>query len=86
MHKFMQCYRKKCGELGIDVLKVIKELYELYDSGEIENIPKFHLWDELGWAGTRAIMDSLREAVYPHCVSIRLWQTACEDEGVRAIC
>jgi Ran GTPase-activating protein (RanGAP) involved in mRNA processing and transport len=23
---------------------------------------------------------------YPHCASIRLWQTACEDEGVRSIC
>ena len=23
---------------------------------------------------------------YPHCTSIRLWQTNCEDEGVRSIC
>ena len=23
---------------------------------------------------------------YPHCSSIRLWKTYCEDEGVRAIC
>lgn len=23
---------------------------------------------------------------YPHCHSIRLWKTFCEDEGVRAVC
>jgi hypothetical protein len=23
---------------------------------------------------------------YPHCRSIRLWKTFCEDEGVRAVC
>ena len=23
---------------------------------------------------------------YPHCQSIRLWKTYCEDEGVRAVC
>jgi len=35
----------------------------MYLAWEEENenvITKFHLWDELGWAGTRAIMDSLK--------------------------
>ena len=31
-------------------------------------------------------MDSLRAVSYPHCRSIRLWKTYCEDEGVRAVC
>ena len=31
-------------------------------------------------------MDALREVKYQHCVSIRLWKTFCEDEGVRAVC
>jgi len=28
----------------------------------------------------------LKQVGYPHCSSIRLWKTYCEDEGVRAIC
>jgi len=31
-------------------------------------------------------MDALRDVKYQHCVSIRLWKTFCEDEGVRAVC
>jgi len=23
---------------------------------------------------------------YPHCKSVRLWKTYCEDEGVRGVC
>ena len=23
---------------------------------------------------------------YPHCRSIRLWKTYCEDEGIRSVC
>jgi Ran GTPase-activating protein (RanGAP) involved in mRNA processing and transport len=59
------------------------------EDGDIEFLTKFHFWDELGWEGVRAIMDSLRTiapAPYPHCKSIRLWKTFCEDEGVRAVC
>lgn len=41
--------------------KKIKELYLLYEE-EQEKITKLHLWDELGWQGTRAIMDALRQA------------------------
>ena len=31
-------------------------------------------------------MDALKHVKYPHCKSIRLWKTFCEDEGVRGIC
>ena len=41
------------------MLKYIKEKYELYQE-EQEKITKFHIWEEMGWAGTRALMDSLR--------------------------
>ena len=40
----------------------------------------------MGWAGTRAIMDTLRDHKYQYCNSIRLWKVYCEDEGVRAVC
>jgi hypothetical protein len=65
VHNFMKYYKKKTAELGVEVVKSIKDSYELYDSGEMTEpgIQKFHLWAELGWAGTRAIMDALREAV-----------------------
>lgn len=62
----MANYRKKCSDYNVDFLKSIKELSDLIDANEIENINKFHFWDELGWAGCRAIMDSLKEAQYPH--------------------
>jgi len=84
--QFWKQYKtKKCPEYGVDVLKYVKEKYELYQE-EQEKITKFHIWEEMGWAGTRALMDSLRMVNYPHCVSIRFWKTYCEDEGVRAIC
>lgn len=63
VHNFMRNYKKKAGELGVDVLRNLREQYELVEAGEQEVIAKFHFWDELGWAGTRAIMDSLKEAV-----------------------
>jgi len=31
-------------------------------------------------------MEALRQVNYPHCQTIRLWKTYCEDEGVRSIC
>jgi hypothetical protein len=55
----MKAYGKLCKELGLTQQKYLKEKYELYQEEE-EKIEKFHLWEELGWAGTRAIMDSLR--------------------------
>ena len=51
---------KKCPEYGVDPLKYIKEKYDLFQE-EGEKITKFHIWEEMGWAGTRALMDSLRQ-------------------------
>jgi Ran GTPase-activating protein (RanGAP) involved in mRNA processing and transport len=42
--------------------------------------------EELGWPGIKAITESMKAVAYPHLVSIRLWKTYIEDEGVRAIC
>lgn len=59
--KFMKFYRRKCGELEVPLCPIIKDKYELFQ--EEQEIPtKFHIWTELGWAGTRAIMDALKEA------------------------
>lgn len=41
--------------------KRIKEQYVEYED-EDEKISKLHLWEELGWQGTRAVMDALRAA------------------------
>lgn len=46
---------------------------------------QFHIWDEFGWQGVRALMEAAVQAKYKHCNSIRLWRTKCEDEGVRQI-
>jgi hypothetical protein len=82
---FMKAYKKKVLELEVPLSKIIKEKYDLFQEEE-EVISKFHIWEEMGWAGVRALMDSLRQVSYPHCKSIRLWKTYCEDEGVRAVC
>lgn len=83
--KFWKFYKKKVVEYEVPVNPIIKERYEMFT--EEQEIPtRFHIWTELGWAGARAIMDALREVKYQHCVSIRLWKTFCEDEGVRSVC
>jgi hypothetical protein len=56
---FWRAYRKKCGELDCEVSKIIKEYYNKFD--EDDEIPKkFHLWEELGWPGVKAIVESLK--------------------------
>jgi hypothetical protein len=82
---FYKAYKKKIVELEVPLSKIIKEKYDLFQEEE-EVISKFHIWEEMGWAGVRALMDALRQVNYPHCKSIRLWKTYCEDEGVRAVC
>lgn len=72
-------------EYEVTMLKFMKEKYELYQE-EQEKITKFHIWEEMGWAGCRALMDSMKAVQYPHCSTIRFWKTYVEDEGVRAIC
>lgn len=85
VEQFWKHYQKQCKELVVPVQKSLREKMDLFFEEE-EKPEKFHVWEELGWAGTRAIMDSLRHVQYPHCRSIRFWKTYCEDEGVRAIC
>lgn len=55
---YKQYKTKQCPEYGVDMLKYIKEKYELFQE-EGEKITKFHIWEEMGWAGTRALMVSL---------------------------
>jgi hypothetical protein len=56
---FWKAYKKKVIELECVSSKILKEKYDLFLEEE-EVITKFHFWEELGWAGVRAIMDSLR--------------------------
>lgn len=82
----MKVYKKKCGELEVPVCDILKQKYDLYLEDNADKITKFHIWKELGEAGTKAIFESMKQIAYPHCVSIRLWKTFCEDEGCRQIC
>ena len=60
IEKFMKFYRRKCNEYEVPVCPIIRDKYDLFtEEQEIPN--RFHIWTELGWAGTRAIMDAMRE-------------------------
>lgn len=57
---FWSAYRKECQKYENvppcdQIKKMVEEALE-----ESENITKFHIHKELGWFGTRAIMDALR--------------------------
>lgn len=82
--KFWKQYKKNCDAYGVDKSKCIKELMAKFDEDE-EKPKKFHIWDEFGWIGVKCITDALTHVAYPHCQSIRMWKTYCEDEGVRHI-
>jgi len=56
------------------------------DEGDQDYITKYHSWEELGWAGIKAITESLKTVGYNKLFSLRLWKSYIEDEGVRAIC
>jgi hypothetical protein len=66
VENFWKIYKKKCTEYGCDQSKIIKKSYEKFveDGDEIK---QFHLWEELGWPGVKAIIESLKHVAYPHC-------------------
>jgi hypothetical protein len=57
---FWRAYKKKVVELQCDSSKIIKEKYDEFQE-EGEPITKFHIWEELGWHGIRALMDAMRQ-------------------------
>ena len=85
VENFWKAYKKKIVELECDKSKILQQAFEKFQE-EGDPIKKFHIWEELGWPGVKAITDSLKAVAYPHCVSFRLWKTYCDDEGVRAVC
>ena len=59
--KFFKYYKRRCTEYEVPKCGTIMEKYDLFlDEQEIP--ARFHVWSELGWAGTRAVMDGLRDA------------------------
>ena len=56
---FFRAYKKKVLEIQCESSKIIKEKYDEYQE-EGDPITKFHIWEELGWAGIKAIMEALR--------------------------
>lgn len=85
VENFWKAYKKKCAEYQCDVSKIIKQSFDKFVE-EGDEIKKFHIWEELGWPGVKAMVEALNAASYPHCQSIRFWKTYCEDEGVRLLC
>lgn len=61
VQQFWNTYKKKkTVEFGVKAVDAIQQMFAAWEEDPEKVITKFHLWDELGWAGTRAIMDSLR--------------------------
>ena len=74
--KFYKEYRKNCQLLECQVNPRVREMYEEYvEEGKLIN--KMHVWNEIGWQGTKAIVDAMITANYKHCESIRLWKAKC---------
>lgn len=66
VENFWKSYKKKCVEYQCDMSKIIKGYYEKFlDEGEEPK--KFHIWEELGWPGVKAIIESFKAVSYPHC-------------------
>ena len=81
----MKQYRKNCQTLQCDINKQIKAAFDTEWTENLIPIKKFHLWDDLGWQGIKALIDAAVAVNYKHCTSIRLWRSKCEDEGVRIL-
>lgn len=60
LENFMKAYRKECHNYeDLAMSKTIKKNFEeAEEEGELK-IKKFHFAEELGWEGTKAIMDAL---------------------------
>ena len=56
---FLKAYKKKCVEYNCEYSKIIKSYKEKFED-EGEDIKKFHLWEELGWPGVKAITEALK--------------------------
>ena len=80
--RLFKLYKKKCNELQCNLSKALLAKFNDEEAGDID---KIHIWDEIGWQGVKALMESLKSVNYQHCKSLRLWKTNWEDEGVRAI-
>jgi Ran GTPase-activating protein (RanGAP) involved in mRNA processing and transport len=83
--QLMKAYRKNCQTLSCEVNKQVKAAYDSEWTENLTPIKKFHLWDDLGWQGVKALFDAACTVNYKHCSSVRLWRSKCEDEGVRLI-
>lgn len=62
--KFFAKYKKECVSLGFKQAPQVVEKYttEYLENGS--NLMKFNLWDEMGWQGVKALMDSMRAVNY----------------------
>ena len=59
VENFWKLYKKKCVEYNCDVSKIIKGQMDKFQE-EGEEIKKFIIWEELGWPGVKAIVESLK--------------------------
>lgn len=86
VENFFKAYKKNCVVYNTEVSKYIKAQMEKYNEDNDDKIKHLKMNEELGWPGIKAITESLKTVAYPHLISVRLWKTYIEDEGVRAIC
>lgn len=57
---FMSAYRKECQKYeDLSMCDQIKKMYEEAQEEGEDKLLKFHIYKELGWEGTRAMMDAL---------------------------
>lgn len=70
--RLFKLYKKKCNDLQCNLSKA---LMAKFSDEEAEDIDKIHIWDEIGWQGVKALMESLKTINYQHCKSLRLWKT-----------
>ena len=58
--RFWRAYKNKCKALEVKVSPIIKDKYDLFvDEAMIPS--KFHIWQELGSDGCKAIMEALKD-------------------------
>tara|TARA_B110000285_G_scaffold212843_1_gene256706 strand:- start:21 stop:758 length:738 start_codon:yes stop_codon:yes gene_type:complete len=86
VENFYKAYKKNIVLYNCEQSKYIKQQMEKYNEDPDDKIKHLKMNEELGWPGIKAITESLKTVAYPHLISIRLWKTYIEDEGVRAIC
>lgn len=84
LETLLKTYTRRFRQLGLPIPKQFDaKVREALD--EDEELIQLHLWEELGPNAASVIFDSLKKANFTFLKSVRLWKTACGDEGARLL-